>query len=194
MSMCGSRTRLHTAYMWNPGEGLFCSIWNFCSRSYIAIMFILLLGSIHISACYVWSSMSNVVHNQCLLSIQPEAIHAPPGQANMATEAQYVQSGQANITTPIQGHSILWQGQYSHSHCDVPPTPKHAIWTCLDMNHGYQCNGIQRITWSWFFMEWVYSKSWSWSHFVFSFSLVNLTITIQGKFSLKQQNKNKVLI
>jgi len=47
------------------------------------------------------------------------------------------QTGQATQTIPIQAHSILRHGRYSHSQCDVPPTPKNVIWTCLNVNHGH---------------------------------------------------------
>jgi len=63
-----------------------------------------------------------------------KAMHAQP---NIVTEAQCAQSSQVNISMLIQGHSILQQGQYSHSCCNVPPTPKHVVWTCLNANCGH---------------------------------------------------------
>jgi len=66
-----------------------------------------------------------------------EAIAAQPGQVDLVTDVHTTQSGQANQTTPIQAHNILWHSWYSHSQCDIPPTPKSVIWTCLNVNCGH---------------------------------------------------------
>jgi len=73
-----------------------------------------------------------------------EAIAAQPGQVDLVTHVRTTQLGQANQTSPIQAHGILRHGWYSHSRCDISPTPK-SVWTCLDVNHGHQCNGVWRL-------------------------------------------------
>ena len=74
-----------------------------------------------------------------------EAIATQPGQVDLGTDVRITQSGQANQTIPIRAHSILRHGWYSHSRCDIPPTPKNVIWTCLDVNHGHRRNGVWRL-------------------------------------------------
>ncbi len=81
-----------------------------------------------------WVPQSTSYGNMLYL-IQDEAMATQPGQADPVTDAHTAQSGQANQTTPIQAHNILWHGQYSHSRCNVPPIPKS--WTCLNVNRGH---------------------------------------------------------